>query len=279
MLSGDSPEQKAEAILKFNKDLIDALCDIVPAVKPQSAYYELLGHHGMTALYKTIEYAKSKGLYVIYDGKRNDIGSTAEAYSKGILGLSGSDSVTVNAYLGFDGVKPFLLPDKAIYVLVKTSNKGSGQLQDLLLENGKKVYEHMVDLVEEWGSDSIGKFGYSNVGAVVGATYPEQLEELRERLPHTFFLGPGYGAQGGKAQDVARAFRNGIGAIINSSRGIMCAYKNQNRPAEEFAEAARVEADKPFEYEDEYQQKSARLAELDAVLNLGGRTDTKQAVA
>ena len=242
MISGDSPEQKAEAILAFNKELIDALYDIVPAVKPQSAYYELLGHHGMTALYRTIEYAKSKGLYVIYDGKRNDIGSTAEAYSKGILGLSGSDSVTVNAYLGFDGVKPFLLPDKAIYVLVKTSNKGSGQLQDLMLENGKKVYEHMGDLVEEWGSDSIGKFGYSNVGAVVGATYPEQLEELRERLPHTFFLVPGYGAQGGKAQDVARAFRNGIGAIINSSRGIMCAYKNQNRPAEEFAEAARIEA-------------------------------------
>jgi orotidine-5'-phosphate decarboxylase len=127
-------------------------------------------------------------------------------------------------------------------VLAKTSNKGSGQLQDLVLQNGKKVYEHMGDLVSEWGEKSVGKYGYSDVGAVVGATYPEQLSQLRDRLPHTFFLVPGYGAQGGAAKDVAGAFRNGTGAIVNSSRGIMCAYKKQGLPAERFAEAARAEA-------------------------------------
>ena len=242
MITGNSPAEKADAILKFNKDLIDALCDIVPAVKPQAAYYELLGADGYRAFCETVKYAKSKGLYVISDGKRNDIGSTASAYSKGFFDCIGTDALTVNAYLGFDGVEPFLIEGKAIYILVKTSNRGSGQLQDLELTNGKKVYEHMGDLVAEWGEKSVGKYGYSDVGAVVGATYPEQLSALRERLPHTFFLVPGYGAQGGGAKDVAGAFRNGLGAIVNSSRGIMCAYKKQGLPPEKFAEAARKEA-------------------------------------
>lgn len=242
MLTGDSLAEKADAIFRFNKELIDALCDIVPAVKPQAAYYELLGYEGYKAFCKTIEYAQNKGLYVIADGKRNDIGSTAAAYSKGFFGVVNTDALTVNAYLGFDGVEPFLVEGKAIYILVKTSNKGSGELQDLVLENGKKVYEHMGDLVSSWGEKSIGSHGYSDVGAVVGATYPEQLSQLRERLPHTFFLVPGYGAQGGAAKDVAGAFKNGVGAVVNSSRGIMCAYKKQGLPAEKFAEAARIEA-------------------------------------
>ncbi len=242
MITGDSDAEKADAIFRFNRDLIDALYDIVPAVKPQLAYYEILGHEGYKAFCRTVDYAKGKGLYIIADGKRNDIGSTAAAYSKGFFGAVGADALTVNAYLGFDGVEPFLVEGKAIYILVKTSNKGSGQLQDLVLENGKKVYEHMGDLVSEWGESSVGKHGYSDVGAVVGATYPEQLAELRRRLPHTFFLVPGYGAQGGAAKDVAGAFRDGIGAVVNSSRGIMCAYKKQGLPAEKFAEAARAEA-------------------------------------
>lgn len=242
MITGNSPAEKADAILRFNKELIDALCDIIPAVKPQAAYYELLGADGYRAFCETVKYAKSKGLYVISDGKRNDIGSTASAYSKGFFDCIGTDALTVNAYLGFDGVEPFLVEGKAIYILVKTSNKGSGQLQDLELTNGKKVYEHIGDLVSEWGEKSVGKYGYSDVGAVVGATYPEQLSALRERLPHTFFLVPGYGAQGGAAKDVAGAFRNGLGAIVNSSRGIMCAYKKQGLPPEKFAEAARKEA-------------------------------------
>ena len=242
MINGNSPAEKADAIFRFNRELIDALCDIVPAVKPQAAYYELLGADGYSAFCKTVEYAKSRGLYVIADGKRNDIGSTAAAYSEGFFGCIGADALTVNAYLGFDGVEPFIVEGKAVYILVKTSNKGSGELQDLVLSDGKKVYEHMGDLVAKWGGNSVGRHGYSNVGAVVGATYPTQLAQLRERLPDTFFLVPGYGAQGGGAKDVAGAFKNGLGAIVNSSRGIMCAYKKQGLGAEKFAEAAREEA-------------------------------------
>jgi orotidine-5'-phosphate decarboxylase len=242
MIDGTDKKAHAEAIYKFNKELIDALYDIVPAVKPQSAYYEMLGYEGIKVLFETIAYAKVKGMYVITDAKRNDIGSTAEAYSKAYFEGSVTDALTVNAYLGSDGIKPFMKPDKAIYVLVKTSNKSGGELQDLILENGKRIYEHMGDLAEEWGKESIGKHGYSNVGAVVGATYPEQLKALRDRLGHTFFLVPGYGAQGAGARDIAGGFKNGIGSVINSSRGIMCAYKAQKLPAERFAEAARIEA-------------------------------------
>lgn len=248
----------AEALLMFNKALIDELCDIVPAIKPQAAYYEMYGPEGVKALADTIAYAKSKGMYVITDGKRNDIGTTMEAYATAHLGETkvnddmlipfGADALTVNGYLGSDGIKPLLNvckeKDKGIFVLVKTSNPSSGELQDLKLENGETVYEHMGIMCESWGESLKGQYGYSGVGAVVGATYPEMLKELRAKMPHTFFLVPGYGAQGGGAEDVKFAFdKNGIGAIVNSSRGIMCAWQKQEGKTEkDFAEAAKVEA-------------------------------------
>lgn len=253
---GNTLEGAADALLTFNKGLIDALYDIVPAVKPQCAYYEMYGWQGVKALYETVQYAKEKGLFVITDGKRNDIGTTMEAYAAAHLGtvtVNGaditpfdSDALTVNGYLGTDGIAPLLQickdKDKGIFVLVKTSNKSSGELQDKLIGDAT-VYRTMGDMCENWGADSHGKYGYSAVGAVVGATYPEQLAELRKALPHTFFLVPGYGAQGGGAKDVAPAFdANGLGAIINSSRGIMCAYKKGGYSEEQYAEAARAEA-------------------------------------
>ncbi len=238
-----------ESIYEFNQGLIDALCDVVPAVKPQSAYYEMLGYHGAKLLQRTINYAQEKGLYVICDVKRNDIGSTAGAYAEGYFDPDTYhvDSVTVNGYLGSDGILPFKTycdeKDKSIFALVKTSNPSSGELQDLRLATGEAIYEKMADMVSVWGQDSIGKYGYSNVGAVVGATYPQQLTDLRKRAPHTFFLVPGYGAQGATAGDIAGAFdQNGLGAIINSSRGIMCAYKKGNLPEQTYAQAARDEA-------------------------------------
>lgn len=253
---GNTLEGAADALLTFNKGLIDALYDIVPAVKPQCAYYEMYGWQGVKALYETVQYAKDKGLFVITDGKRNDIGTTMEAYAAAHLGtvtVNGADitpfdgdALTVNGYLGTDGIAPLLQickdKDKGIFVLVKTSNKSSGELQDKLIGDAT-VYRTMGDMCENWGADSHGKYGYSAVGAVVGATYPEQLAELRKALPHTFFLVPGYGAQGGGAKDVAPAFdANGLGAIINSSRGIMCAYKKGGYSEEQYAEAARAEA-------------------------------------
>ena len=248
----------AAAILRYNKAIIDEIYDIVPAIKPQSAYYEMYGWHGVKTLFKTIEYAKSKGMFVIVDGKRNDIGATMEAYANAYLGCAevdgnefqgfGADALTVNGYLGTDGIEPLTRlcskNDRGIFVLVKTSNKSSGELQDQLLADGGTVYCAMGDMCEKWGGDSIGKFGYSAVGAVVGATYPDQLAEMRTRLPHTFFLVPGYGAQGGGAQGVAKAFdADGIGAVVNSSRAVMCAYKNEKDCDEkDFAKAARREA-------------------------------------
>ncbi len=253
---GNTLEGAADALLTFNKELIDALCDIVPAVKPQCAYYEMYGWQGVKALHDTIAYAQEKGLFVITDGKRNDIGTTMEAYAAAHLGAVavngesiapfGSDALTVNGYLGSDGISP-LLPickaqDKGIFVLVKTSNPSSGELQDRLID-GESVYRTMGDMCENWGEDSRGAFGYSAVGAVVGATYPAQLSELRKALPHTLFLVPGYGAQGGGAKDVAPAFdARGLGAVINSSRAIMCAYKKGDWKEEDFAKAARAEA-------------------------------------
>ncbi len=254
---GKSLKGAAEAIYTYNKGLIDALCDIVPAVKPQSAYYEMYGFHGIETLYKTVQYAKSKGMYVILDGKRNDIGATSEAYSTAYLGATaiqeesvaafGADSLTVNGYLGSDGIIPFLKncqeQKKSIFVLVKTSNPSSGELQDMKLENGETVFEKMAALVNEWGKQSVGQSGYTDVGAVVGATYPEEAKKLRQLIPHTYFLVPGYGAQGGKAKDVANSFNDdGLGAIVNSSRGIMCAYKKGDYKEEEYALAARNEA-------------------------------------
>ncbi len=257
---GKTLEGAAEALLVYNKGLIDALCDIVPAVKPQAAYYEMYGWQGVKALAETIEYAKSKGMYVITDGKRNDIGTTMEAYATAHLGLTdiegesvtafGADALTVNGYLGSDGIKPVInvsqKMDTGMFVLVKTSNPSSGELQNLQLENAETIYHHMGNLCEQWGEELMGKYGYSGVGAVVGATYPEQLTELRKALPHTFFLVPGYGAQGGTAEDIAGAFdENGLGAIVNSSRGIMCAWqKEENCKPEDYAQAARREAEK-----------------------------------
>lgn len=253
---GEDLKGAAAALLEFNKAIIDAVCDIVPAVKPQSAYYEMYGWHGVKTLYKTIEYAKKKGMFVIVDAKRNDIGATMEAYTNAYLGSAdvdgaafegfGADALTVNGYLGTDGIAPLTEAckknDKGIFVLVKTSNKSSGELQDRILDDGKTVYETMGEMCEKWGEETVGEYGYSAVGAVVGATYPEQLAEMREKLPHTFFLVPGYGAQGGGAEGVAKAFdENGLGAIVNSSRAVMCAYKKEECDPRDFAGAARRE--------------------------------------
>lgn len=253
---GETLEGAAAAVLAYNRGLIDALADIVPAVKPQAAYYERFGWPGMRALAQTIEYARQKGMYVITDGKRNDIGTTMEAYAAAHLGKVqvGSqtyepflgDALTVNGYLGSDGIKPLLATcrdnDKGIFVLVKTSNPSSGELQDKKID-GMTIYETMGHMCEKWGEDLPGVYGYSGVGAVVGATYPEQLRYLRDVLPTTFFLIPGYGAQGAGAKDIAGAFdKNGLGGIVNSSRGIMCAYQKEKCDEHDYAEAARREA-------------------------------------
>ncbi len=244
----------ADAVLAFNKKIVDSICDIVPCVKVQIAYYEMYGLEGMRAFAETVKYASRKGMLVMTDAKRNDIGATAECYAKAYLGQTvvdgevytafDSDFLTVNGYLGSDGIKPFLgwmqKRDKGIFVLVKTSNKSSGELQDLKLENGKTVYEYMGGLVEEWGKDCIGKYGYSAVGAVVGATHPQQAQILRREMPHTFFLIPGYGAQGGTADDLKVCFdKDGLGGIVNSSRGILCAYKQEKYAGLSFDAAAR----------------------------------------
>ena len=254
---GKTLEGAADALLQFNKGLIDALCDIVPAVKPQAAYYEMYGWQGVKALTETIAYAQSKGMFVITDGKRNDIGATMTAYAAAHLGSTtveeetfqpfGADALTVNGYLGTDGIQPLLdvcgKEDKGIFVLVKTSNPSSGELQDKPLADGNTVYRAMGAMCEGWGEKLPGKYGYSGVGAVVGATYPAQLEELRAAMPHTFFLVPGYGAQGGAADDVAPGFdKDGLGAIVNSSRGIMCAWQKEGIDGKDYAAAARREA-------------------------------------
>ena len=253
---GQNLKGATEAIWEFNKGLIDALSDVVPAVKPQSAFYEMYGLYGEEVMHRTISYAKEKGLYIILDVKRNDIGSTAEAYSKAYLGKTmvdgvecdacGVDCVTVNPYLGTDGVLPFVNDckayDKAIFALVKTSNPSSGELQDLVVDD-KHIYEKVAECVNKWNEDTIGKSGYGAVGAVVGATYPEQAVVLRKLMPKSYFLVPGYGAQGGGAEGVKPCFNSdGLGAIVNSSRGIMCAYKKGDWKEEQFAEAARAEA-------------------------------------
>lgn len=254
---GRTLEGAAEALYEFNMGLIDALCDIVPAVKPQMAYYEMYGWQGVRTFARTVEYAKSKGMYVITDGKRNDIGATMEAYAAGHLGITdidgeqiaafGADALTVNGYLGTDGIDPLLKVcaalDKGIFVLVKTSNKSSGELQNLPLEGGESIYGRMACMCDEWGRELPGKYGFTGVGAVVGATYPEQLTELRKAHPSIFFLVPGYGAQGGGAKGLAGAFnKEGLGAVVNSSRAIMCAYKKEGCDEADFAGAARREA-------------------------------------
>ncbi len=233
-------EDVAERVLEFNKKIIDSVCDIVPSVKVQIAYYEMYGVAGMKAYYETLKYAAEKGLVVIADAKRNDIGSTASCYAKAFLGESQvnentlkafpSDYVTVNGYLGSDGIIPFVEQcekhDKGIFVLVKTSNPSGAEIQNMVLDNGKPMYEYVGGLVEQWGASTIGEYGYSAVGAVVGATHPTEAARLREVLPHTFFLIPGYGAQGGNAEMLKSCFgANGLGGVVNNSRGILCAYK------------------------------------------------------
>ena len=251
----------AQAILEFNKKLIDSTKDIIPAVKVQIAFYEMYGLPGMKAFEETCKYAKEQGMIVIADIKRGDIGTTAAAYSSAFLGktlinnketdIYDVDFVTLNPYMGIDSVKPFIDDckkyNKGAFILVKTSNPSSGDLQDLKLETGEEVYKKVVSLVEKWGEDLRGEHGYSSISAVVGATYPKQLKELRELAPHTFFLIPGYGAQGGKAEDIALGFdKNQIGGIINASRSLMCAYKSDRWKdkfeEKDFEKATRAEA-------------------------------------
>ena len=254
-------EGVAKAIVEFNKALIDEIYDVIPAVKPNVAFYEMYGLEGMKAFEETCKYAKEKGMLVIADIKRGDIGSTAKAYSNAFIAktkigekeesIYDVDFVTLNPYLGVDGIKPFIEDckkyGKGAFIIDKTSNPSSGELQDLRLETGEEIYTKVAKLVEEWGKDLIGEYGYSSISTVVGATYPKQLEALRKVAPHTFFLIPGYGAQGGKAEDIALGFdENGIGGIVNSSRGLMCAYKSDlwkdKYTEEEFAKATRAEA-------------------------------------
>lgn len=253
---GETLAGAVEAVWQFNKAIVDATYDLIPAVKPQIAMYEQFGVEGVIAFKKTVDYCKEKGLVVIGDVKRGDIGSTSEAYAVGHLGkvqvgsqtYAGFDEdfATVNPYLGSDGVKPFIKVckenDRGIFVLVKTSNPSSGELQDKLVD-GKPLYELVGKMVDEWGSDCVGESGYSEVGAVVGATYPEQGKILRAIMPKTYILVPGYGAQGGKGKDLVHFFNeDGLGAIVNSSRGIIAAYKQEAYAkfgAEHFADASR----------------------------------------
>jgi orotidine-5'-phosphate decarboxylase len=261
---GATPLASAEAIKRFNFSIIDSTCDLVSVFKPQIAYYEQYGSYGIRALEETIKYAKSKGAVVILDAKRNDIGPTSEAYAEAHIGktflpdgttgisLDNPDFITVNGYLGSDGILPFVKVanrnNKGIFVLAKTSNPSSGELQDLKAENREEIYKVMARLINQWGKENIGKSGYSNVGAVVGATYPEEAKELRRILPKALFLMPGYGKQGGKAEILVNGFdENGRGAIVNSSRAINYAFSDQSfkekypflAKSERFAEAAR----------------------------------------
>lgn len=253
---GETLEGAAEAIWQYNKGIVDATCDLIPAVKPQIAMYEQFGIPGLIAYKKTVEYCKAKDLVVIGDIKRGDIGSTSAAYAVGHLGqvqvgskkYAGFDEdfATVNPYLGSDGVKPFMdvckEEKKGIFVLVKTSNPSSGEFQDRVID-GRPLYELVGEKVAQWGDELMGD-GYSYVGAVVGATYPEMGKVLRKIMPKTFILVPGYGAQGGKGADLVHFFNeDGLGAIVNSSRGIIAAYKQEKYKefgAENYVDASRA---------------------------------------
>ncbi|MFI3249560.1 MAG: orotidine-5'-phosphate decarboxylase [Eubacteriales bacterium] len=243
-----------DALLTFNQQLIDVFAEIVPAVKPQAAYYENLGPQGVEMLEKTIQYAKSKGLYVIADIKRGDIGATASAYAEGWLGETIIESqpfrtfdancVTLNGYMGLDAIQPFLdfcnNGQRTAFILVRTSNKSASELQDLLMADGRPLYRVMGDLVEQWSQGTKDSSGYNALGAVVGATNIDQMIDLRAHMKDTFFLVPGYGAQGGTAADVKHAFQEGgRGAIINSSRGLMCAWQKSGNNGVDFQEATR----------------------------------------
>jgi len=249
-----SNREAANYVFEFNRQIIDSIYDIVPAVKVQVAYYEALGVDGMAAFRDTLSYSKSKGLLTISDVKRNDIGATSAQYSKAYLSLNDlnlmaafeSDFVTLNGYLGTDGIKPFtddcIKYDRGAFILVRTSNPSSAEVQNVMTDKGITVYEMMGDLVKGWGEGFSGNYGYSGVGAVVGATHKEEAEKLRKRLSGVFFLVPGYGAQGGTADDLEVCFDdNGLGAIVNSSRGIICAYRKSGKGV---GEAAREAAEK-----------------------------------
>jgi len=238
-----APEAAAETILAFNRRLIEAVRPYCAIAKPQSAFYERWGAPGIEALRETMALCREAGLLVILDAKRSDIASTATAYAQAYLGGGplACDALTVNPYLGADGIAPFLAEargrGKGIFVLVKTSNPSSVELQNATLQDGRTVYELMGDFVEQWGEASVGECGYTDVGAVVGATFPAELAALRQRMPHTWFLVPGYGRQGGTAADVAVAFDSeGLGAIVNNSSGLMYAYESSG--AADFATAA-----------------------------------------
>jgi len=254
---GETLEGAAEAVWQFNRAIAEVVCDLVPAVKPQVAMYEQFGVPGMLAFKKTVDFCKEKGMLVIGDVKRGDIGSTSAAYATAHLGKIkiggsecepfGEDFATVNPYLGTDGIKPFTDVcgecGKGIFVLVKTSNPSSGEFQDRVAE-GKPVYERVAEKVAEWGEGLVGEEGYSAVGAVVGATYPEMGKAIREMIPKSYILVPGYGAQGGKGKDLKHFFNSdGLGAIVNSSRGIIAAWKQEAYASygeEGFADAARA---------------------------------------
>ncbi|MHB1485205.1 MAG: orotidine-5'-phosphate decarboxylase [Saccharofermentanales bacterium] len=246
------------AIREFNFRLIDAVKGIIPAVKPQFAFYEMFGIEGISALHDTIDYAKKTGMIVIADAKRNDIGSTATAYAKSILGATefldksispvfDADAITVNCYLGIDGILPFIKEcedgGKGIFILVRTSNPSAVDFQDILTENGKPFYQVVAQKVKDWGRTVIGESGYSSIGAVVGATWPQQAAELRIVMNDSIILVPGYGAQGGSADAAAANFNtDGKGAIVNASRSLMCAYKKDGFMPEQFEEATYKEA-------------------------------------
>lgn len=257
---GHTLKAAAEAFYDFNVQIIDAVFDLVPAIKPQIAMYEQLGADGIKCYIDTIEYAHQKGMLVIGDIKRSDIASTAEAYSDGHIGkvdieqeaysVYNCDFITLNPYLGYDSIQPYIDNckkfERGIFILVKTSNPNSGQIQDLNIGENRdeKLYERIGKLTAQWGNELIGKYGYSSIGAVVGATHPEQAQILRQIMPNTYFLVPGYGAQGATAKELSVCFNSdGLGAIVNSSRGIIAAYKNEKYrhifDEIQFAQAAR----------------------------------------
>jgi len=251
----DPGEACAEAFGGFCRDIIDAAADVCVGIKPQMAFFEMLGSRGVAAYESVIEYAREKNLLIICDAKRSDIGSTCEAYAAAhlsgleldgkILHTANADCLTVNPYLGIDGIEPFLKAcrahGKGLFVLVKTSNPSSGEFQDLRVA-GVPLYECVASHVSKWGADLVGECGYSSVGAVVGATYPKQLSELRKLMPHAIFLVPGLGAQGGTAQDVVGAFdENGLGAVVNASRAVIFAYEREPFKSK-FGQAAWKEA-------------------------------------
>lgn len=242
-----TPADKAKALYEFNCKIIDAICDVVPAVKLQSAFYELYGGAGVDCMERSALYAKQRGLITMADVKRNDIGSTAEAYAEAFLGGDAYDYITVNPYPGLDGIKPFTdickKNNKGIFVLARMSNPSAAQIQNMRLESGETVYEHIGGLIAEWGTELIGENGYSAVGAVVGATNPQEAARLRKKLKTVFFLVPGYGAQGGSGMGAAASFdERGKGAIVNNSRGIIAAYRTEKYKGMTFDKAARAAA-------------------------------------